>query len=68
MARIWFRVGMEAGVTEAELDILKAGASEELMRKIIERAKLSGETYIPDKWNGCEDYDNPEGREIEFLF
>ena len=68
MAKIWFRVGMETEVTEEELDILRAGASEELMMKIIERAELSGETYIPNKWNGCEDYDNPEGKEIVFLF
>lgn len=70
MAKIWFRVGMEAEVSEEELDVLKNGKyreAEALMEKIIERGKLSGETYIPGKYNGCEDYDNPED-EVNFLF
>lgn len=69
MARIWFRVGMEAEVTEKELEILKETkfASGVLMQKIIERAELSGETYIPEKYNGCEDYDNLDV-EISFQF
>ena len=67
MPRIWFRVGMEAEISEEELNALKAERSEELMEKIIKRAELSGETYIPEKWNGCETYDNPE-KEIDFLF
>ena len=66
MARIWFRVGMEVEISEEELVNLKLHKSEETMRKIINRAELSGETYIPEKYNGCEEYDNPE-TEIEFL-
>lgn len=70
MAKIWFRVGMEADVSEEELDALKSGKyneAEALMEKIVKRAELSGETYIPEKYNGCEDYDNPEN-EVNFLF
>ena len=70
MAKIWFRVGMEAEITDEELENLKEACHEEqekLMRLIIESAELSGETYIPGKDNGCEDYDNPED-EINFLF
>lgn len=68
MARIWFRAGYEAEVTEEELNTLKTEKSEELMEAIIKRAELSGETYIPAKYN-CflEDYDNPE-EEVNFLF
>lgn len=65
--RIWFRVGMEAEISEEELIRLKECKSEDLMREIIKRAELSGETYIPEKYNGCEDYDNPDC-EIDFLF
>ena len=65
--RIWFRVGMEAEVSEEELTRLKECKSEDLMRKIIKRAELSGDTYIPEKYIGCEDYDNPD-YEIDFLF
>lgn len=67
MARIWFRVGMEADISEEELISLMKGKSENLMIEIIKRAELSGETYIPEKYNGCEDYDNPDS-EINFLF
>ena len=67
MVKIWFRVGMEAKITKEELDALKVGNSEELMMEIIKRAELSGETYIPEKFDSCEDYDNPD-KEIDFLF
>lgn len=67
MARIWFRVGMEADISEEELISLTKEKSEDLMTEIIKRAKLSGETYIPEKYNGCENYDNPDS-EIGFLF
>ena len=70
MARIWFRVGMEAEVTDEELEILKRTkfASGILMQEIIERAELSGETYIVGKnCGGVDDYDNPD-EEISFEF
>lgn len=67
MERIWFRVGMEADVSEEELISLIKGKSEDLMIEIIKRAEISGETYIPEKYNGCENYDNPDV-EIDFLF
>lgn len=67
MAKIWFRVGMEANVSEEELSILKKRNGGALMEEIIRRAELSGETYIPGKYNGCEDYDNPDD-ELDFLF
>lgn len=67
MPRIWFRVGMEAEISEEELNALKTERSEELMEKIIKRAELSGETYIPKELHGCTDYDNP-AEEINFLF
>ena len=71
MAKIWFRVGMEAEVSDKELGMLQHGQygeAEALMEQIIKRAELSGETYIPEKYNGCEEYDNPEDVEINFLF
>ena len=66
---IWFRVGMKAKITESEMEILRSTGrdSDELMEKVIERAELSGETYIPARDNGHEDYDNPQ-TEIDFLF
>lgn len=71
MSKIWFRVGMEADVTEDELKTLQSKdcyASINLMENIIKRAELSGETYIVGKNNGgVEDYDNPD-EEINFLF
>lgn len=70
MAKIWFRVGMEAEISEEELNVLMntSFASGILMQKIIERAELSGETYIVGKNNGgVDDYDNPD-EEISFLF
>lgn len=69
MAKIWFRVGMEADVTEKELEDLRESKNRyELMERIIESAALSGETYILGKdYGGVDDYDNPE-KEINFLF
>lgn len=69
MAKIWFRVGMEADVTEKELEDLRESKNRyELMERIIESATLSGETYILGKdCGGVDDYDNPE-KEINFLF
>ena len=65
--KIWFRVGMEADITVEELKKLKDG-DEGLMKKVINRADLSGETYILGKNNGgADDYDNPDD-EISFLF
>jgi hypothetical protein len=78
--KIWFRVGMEADITPEEMDVLliysgqKYGEREPrkahyIMKKIIERAELSGETYILGKDNGgaLDDYDNPD-EEIDFLY
>ena len=69
MSKIWFRVGMEADVTEKELEDLRESKNRyELMKRIIESATLSGETYILGKdCGGVDDYDNPE-KEINFLF
>lgn len=64
--KIWFRVGMEAEITQEELERLRRG-DEELMEKIISKAELSGETYIVGKDNGgVDEYDNPD-EEISFL-
>lgn len=79
MSKIWFRVGMEADVTEEEMKelLIYSGQAEGecdcrkahvIMEKIIERGELSGETYIVGKENGgVDDYDNPEN-EITFLY
>ena len=79
MAKIWFRVGMEADVTEEEMKelLIYSGQAEgeyecrkahAIMEKIIKRAELSGETYIVGKsCGGVDDYDNPE-EEVNFLF
>ena len=79
MARIWFRVGMEADVTEEEMNTLLvySGQAEgerdwkkaqTVMKSIIKRSELSGETYILGKDCGCVDnYDNPDN-EIGFFF
>lgn len=79
MAKIWFRVGMEAEVSEEELNTLLVYSGQadgerdvrkahHLMQNIIERAELSGETYILGKdCGGVDDYDNPE-KEIDFIF
>lgn len=72
MKNIWFRVGMEATVTDEELVVLKEDSEKayKLMQNIISRAKLSGETYILG--NNDTDinqfgYDNPD-EEINFSF
>lgn len=77
--KIWFRVGMEADVTSEEMNVLlayngqidgerDATKAHYIMKKIIERAELSGETYILGKDNGgVDDYDNPD-EEIDFLY
>lgn len=78
--KIWFRVGMEADVTQDEMKVLleysgqidgerDATKAHYIMEKIIERAELSGETYILGKNNGTavDDYDNPD-EEIDFLY
>lgn len=71
MAKIWFRVGMEAEISEEELDALQTKSHEEakkLMREIINKSELSGETYILGKNNGdVYDYDNPD-EDISFSF
>ena len=79
MAKIWFRAGYEANVTDEEMEALliysgqKEGETESekaygIMESIIDRAILSGETYILGKDCGSvDDYDNPE-KEISFLF
>lgn len=67
--KIWFRVGMEADVTEAEMKILYVGGEKAhtLMREIINRATVSGETYIPEGDNINELENNPN-IDIEFNF
>lgn len=77
--KIWFRVGMEADITEEEMHELLVynGQAEgkrdlekayDIMKSIIEKSVLSGETYILGKNYGCvENYDNPD-EEIGFLF
>ena len=78
--KIWFRVGMEADVTEEEMNVLLVYSGQKdgerdvikahsIMEKIIERAELRGETYILGKNNGgaADDYDNPD-EEIDFLY
>ena len=79
MAKIWFRVGMEADATDEEMKELLVYSgqaegvrdcrkAEKVMKDIIEKAELSGETYILGKdCGGVDDYDNPE-KEINFLF
>lgn len=79
MAKIWFRVGMEADVTEEEMKELliyseqvegeyDSEKAHTIMMDIIKRAELSGETYILGKnCGGVDDYDNPE-EEVNFLF
>lgn len=79
MAKIWFRVGMEAEISEDEMNTLLIyshqkegkidfGQAEAVMKNIIKRATLSGETYILGKdCGGVDDYDNPD-KEVNFLF
>ena len=79
MAKICFKVGMEADVTEEEMKelLVYSGQAEgvrdcrkahAIMKKIIKKAKLSGETYILGKdCSVVDDFDNPE-KEVNFLF
>ena len=80
MAKIWFRVGMEAEVTPEEMKILLAYSGQTdgerdcrkahaVMESIIKKSELCGETYILGKRDSCcvDDYDNPDD-EINFLF
>lgn len=79
MAKVWFRVGMEADITDEEMKelLIYSGQAEgeydcrkahAVMENIIKRAELSGETYIVGKdCGGVDDYDNPE-KEVNFLF
>ena len=69
--KIWFRAGMEADITEEEMNVLLSNderARHHIMYDIIKRSELSGETYIVGKnYGGVEDYDNPD-EEICFEF
>ena len=79
MAKIWFRVGMEADISDEEMNELLIFSGQatgvrdcrkahKIMSNIIERADLSGETYILGKdCGGVDNYDNPE-EEVNFLF
>ena len=64
--KIWIRVGMEADITVEELKSLRNG-DEEVMKKIIQRAEIGGETYVPDCDYNEGIYENGEDY-IEFLF
>lgn len=64
--KIWIRVGMEADITVEELEKLKNG-DEKLAREIIQKAEISGETYVPDCDYNEGIYKNGEDY-IEFLF
>lgn len=69
--KIWFRAGMEADITPEELKVLQEqnGRAHQLMKKIIKRSELSGETYIVGKNNALDmgNYDNPD-EDIDFEF
>lgn len=69
--KIWFRVGMEADITEEEMNMLLSNDGRmrhHVMYNIIKRSELSGETYIVGKnCGGVEDYDNSD-EEICFEF
>lgn len=80
MKKIWFRVGMEANITDKQYEeLLKADGQlngefdarkrEAIMRDIIKNSsEMSGETYIVGKDEGwVDDYDNPD-QEIMFDF
>jgi len=61
--KIWIRVGMEADITIEELEKIKNG-DEETMKSIIQKAELSGETYVPD----CDYNEDIYGNEKEFEY
>lgn len=66
--KIWIRVGMEADITIEELEKIKNG-DEEVMKNIIQRAKLDSETYVPDCDFNKDIYgDKKEFDYIEFYF
>ena len=69
--RLWFRVGMEATVTDEELAVLITDEPDEeahrVMRKVIDRAFLSGETYIVANNCPLSDYANPD-YDVDFDF
>lgn len=69
--KIWFRAGMEADITPEELEVLQEqnGRAHQLMKEIIKRSELSGETYIVGKNNALDmgNYDNPD-EDIDFEF
>jgi hypothetical protein len=76
--KIWFRVGMEADITEKEMNelLVYSGQADgkrdvekahSIMESIIKRAELSGETYIVADNCGLDGYDNPD-EEIDFLY
>lgn len=75
MKKIWFRVGMEATMSDREYDeMLKAQKEnnhrllERIIDDLIGTGELSGETYIVGKNNGgVDEYDNPEN-EISVLY
>lgn len=71
MRTVWFRVGVEAEVTNDELNVLYSkdrGKAYELMINIIDnRIKPAGLGYMPAYNNGCEDYDNTN-YDIDFCF
>lgn len=64
--KIWIRVGMEADITKEELEKIKNG-DEEVMKSIIQKAELNGDTYVPYCDQNDIIYDNNEDY-IEFLF
>lgn len=73
--KIWFRVGMEAEISNEEMNALiryqkndkNIDEAYEIMAQLIKKAKLSGETYILENGIGLSGYDNPE-EEISFYF
>ena len=79
MKKIWFRVGMECEITDEEMNLLLIYSGQiggvrdvrkvyAVMKEIIKRATLSGETYILGKdCGGVDVYDNPK-EEVGFLF
>lgn len=76
MGKVWFRVGMESKISKSEILLLskkdktrkEKTRAQKLMRKIIKRATLSGETYIlGQEESDLQGYDNPPN-EIVFYF
>lgn len=75
MKKIWFRVGMEATITNGLYNAMVHAKKqndykrlEEIFARIIKMGELSGETYIVGKNNGgVDEYDNPK-EEISVLF